>query len=338
MMNREWIPEGSRGKDLDASEQPPAVLMLGGFGRSGSTLLERCLAECPGVVGLGEVLHLWERGLRDDELCGCSLPFSDCPFWTGVGEYAYGGWESLDSSLAVEDRTAVVRNRYLPELVTGLTFPTRRRQRQRLLDRLDALYRAARKVGAAQLIVDSSKHPAYAYLLRRASVQLKCVLVVRDPRGVAYSWAKVVKRPEAGSSDAYMPRYSTAAAVANWAAYGLLFHALTLLRVPVKTVHYEDFMAHPRRVVDEILSFAGVDATDTSHIQDDAVTLSKHHTVAGNPMRFRTGRLEIRKDSVWQEQMPLRDRRLAGLISLPLRFAYRLQQSHQRPQEKSKRI
>ncbi len=309
----------------NAGGQRPAVLMLGGFGRSGSTLLERCLAECPGVVGLGEVLHLWERGLRDDELCGCSLPFSACTFWTEVGQEAYSGWQRIDPSLAVADRSSVVRNRFIPELVTGLSGRTRKKQRQRLLYRLDALYRAAAKVGDAKLLVDSSKHPAYAYLLRRSSVKLKCVLVVRDPRGVAFSWAKIVRRPEAGSSDAFMPRYSTAAAVANWSAYGVLFHALTLLKVPVKTVHYEDFMEHPRQVVDEILSFACVDTTDTSHIQDDAVTLSEHHTVAGNPMRFRTGRLDIRADAAWHEQMPSRDRRIAGLISLPLRLAYRLQ-------------
>ena len=40
------------------------VGFVGGFGRSGSTLLERVVAELPGVCALGEVLHLWERGVR----------------------------------------------------------------------------------------------------------------------------------------------------------------------------------------------------------------------------------------------------------------------------------
>ncbi|MBE0009080.1 sulfotransferase [Arthrobacter sp. AET 35A] len=329
MFRRPALRVAKEEQDRQREDNAPTVLMLGGFGRSGSTLLERCLAECPNVTGLGEVLHLWERGLRDDDLCGCSRPFSECPFWTAVGQQAFAGWDSIDSSTALRDRTSVVRNRYLVELITGFTGPTRRMQRERLLRRLDAMYGAAQSLGGASLLIDSSKHPAYAYLLRRSSVHLKCVLVVRDPRGVAYSWAKVVKRPETGSAEAYMPRYSTAAAVFNWSIYGALFHALSLLRVPVKTVHYEEFMARPRQTIDEILSFAGMKPweTDTSHITDSAVVLSAHHTVAGNPMRFRTGTLPIRKDSDWQEQMPARDRRVAGLLSLPMRLGYRLRRA-----------
>lgn len=179
----------------------PNIVMLGGFGRSGSTLLERCLAESPGVVGMGEVLHLWERGLRDDELCGCSVPFSHCPFWIEVGQRAFGGWAHIDAQEAVADRAAVVRNRYLLELITGITPASRKIRRDRFVKRINALYRAAEKSSAARVIVDSSKHPAYAYFLRHADVNLKCVLVVRDPRGVAYSWSKVVRRPETGQAE-----------------------------------------------------------------------------------------------------------------------------------------
>ncbi|UIK89354.2 sulfotransferase [Arthrobacter polaris] len=298
--------------------------MLGGFGRSGSTLLERCLAECPDVVGLGEVLHLWERGLRDNELCGCSLHFAECPFWQGVGEKAFGGWGTLDVAEAVEDRHEVVRNRYLPELVTGLSPRRRQTRAKRLLIRLNALYHAAAEVSGARFIIDSSKHPAYAYFLRRADVNLKCVLVVRDPRGVAYSWSKVVRRPEVGNAEEYMPRYSTVAAMANWTLYSVLFHLLALLRVDVKTVHYEDFMSQPDEVVKEILVFMGAEATsaDVAHIRVDAVDLSAHHTVAGNPMRMKTGTLRIRKDTEWQQKMSARDRRVASLLSFPLRAVY----------------
>lgn len=315
--------------DSSDARKRPNILMLGGFGRSGSTLLERCLAESRGVVGLGEVLHLWERGLRDDELCGCSLPFSQCPFWLDVGQRAYGGWDHVNKEQAVDDRTTVVRNRYLLELISGLTPANRRVRRDRLLGRVNALYRAAEDTSEARLIVDSSKHPAYAYFLRRADVNLQCVLVVRDPRGVAYSWSKVVTRPETGSAGEIMPRYSTVSAVANWTLYGVLFHALNLFNVDVKTVHYEDFMASPRQVVEEILRFAGLEpgAGDTDHIHNSVVHLSAHHTVAGNPMRMRTGSLPIKADSAWKVSMPARDRRVAGILSFPLRVAYGLRRN-----------
>ena len=39
------------------------VIYLGGLGRSGSTLLERLLAEVPGACACGEIAHLWQRGI-----------------------------------------------------------------------------------------------------------------------------------------------------------------------------------------------------------------------------------------------------------------------------------
>ncbi|MCZ3387336.1 MAG: sulfotransferase, partial [Actinomycetia bacterium] len=72
------------------------IVYIGGQGRSGTTLLERALGELPGVVSLGETVHLWDRGLRDDELCGCTEPFGSCPFWRSVGDEAFGGWDRID--------------------------------------------------------------------------------------------------------------------------------------------------------------------------------------------------------------------------------------------------
>ena len=60
----------------------------------GPRLLERALGELPGVLSIGETVHLWDRGLRDNELCGCGQPFSSCPFWRSVGDVAFGGWDT----------------------------------------------------------------------------------------------------------------------------------------------------------------------------------------------------------------------------------------------------
>lgn len=302
----------------------PAVLMLGGFGRSGSTLLERALGEVAGVTALGEVIHLWERGLRDDEHCGCGASFSSCQFWTAVGERAFGGWQRLDPAVTLADRTDVVSNRNLPGLVTGLLPPSRRLRRDRLVRRSSALYAAAAEVSDTALLVDSSKHPAYAYAVRRARIRLRCALVVRDPRGVAYSWSKTVVRPEIRGRDVHMPRYSALGSAVRWSLYAVLCQALRLLRVPVLTVRYEDLVANPRATVAAVLAFAGYDVTDSAlaHLQPDRVELGVHHTVAGNPMRFTTGALALRLDEEWRHAMPARDRRLVSLVTAPLRRRY----------------
>ncbi len=309
---------------VPAAGERPTVLMLGGFGRSGSTLLERTLGETPGVVPIGEVVHLWARGLVDDQRCGCGEPFSSCPFWTAVGDRAFGGWAELDAEGARADLAAVVRNRNLGALVTGLASPRWRLYRQRLARRTSALYVAAAQVGDGSLIVDSSKHPAYAVALRRARIDLRCVLVVRDPRGVAYSWSKTVARPEITDNHVEMPRYGAAFAAVQWSLYSVAFEAIRLLRVPVMVVRYEDFVRDPRTTVGAVLQFAGREdlVEHLGHVSDNEVDLGVHHTVAGNPMRFQVGAVLLRADEEWRRRMPGAQRRLVSVLTAPLRRYY----------------
>ena len=95
---------------------PLRVIYLGGLGRSGSTLVERLLAELPGVCSVGEVVHLWQRGVVEDERCGCGEPFGGCGFWREVGQAAFGGWDRLDVGRVAELRGAVDRTRHIPLL------------------------------------------------------------------------------------------------------------------------------------------------------------------------------------------------------------------------------
>jgi len=303
----------------------PDVVLLGGLGRSGSTLLERCLGQIGGVTALGEVLHLWERGLRNDQRCGCGESFSRCEFWQDVGRRAYGGWSEIEAESAVADRYAIVRNRRLGALLFGQFGAGKRLQRNRLLRRLGALYAAVQDSTGARVLVDSSKHPAYGFLLRRAAVRVRCVLVVRDPRGVAYSWAKHVVRPEVTGATELMPRYSVAASAVRWSVYSMLFHLLRLVGVPTMIVKYEQLVADPRATLERVLRFAGLDPDPVALDfigADGSVRLGRHHTVAGNPMRFTIGRVDVRLDDTWQHRMPSSRRRLVSLLSVPMRYRY----------------
>jgi hypothetical protein len=168
--------------------------------------------------------------------------------------------------------------------------------------------------------------PAYAALLMRADVELSCVSVVRDPRGVANSLAKTVVRPEATDGEDLMHRTGVAESALWWSAFDVVTTVLRGVgRVPFTTVRYEDFVADPRGTVRRVLEFAGVPVSDgdLAHIQDDRIMLGANHQVAGNPVRFRTGEVQVRPDDAWREQMTPRDRRVVGLLTAGLRHRYR---------------
>jgi Sulfotransferase family len=305
------------------------VLFLGGLGRSGTTLLERVLGELPGVCPLGEVVHLWQRDLRDGERCGCGEPFADCEFWTRVGKAAFGGWDGVDVDRVLHLQRAVERTRYIPWLAAPALPAAHRALVREYAGYYARLYRAAAEVAGARVVVDSSKHGALAYCLRWADdLDLRVVHVVRDSRGVAYSWTKRVARPEAGGA-AEMARYTPGRSALLWDAHNVAFGLLRHRGVPVHRLRYEELIANPRGTVHALARFAGLpeSAVDLSFLGRDAdgteyAHLRAGHSAAGNPMRFTVGRVPLRRDDAWREALGPRQRRLVAALTAPLLGVY----------------
>jgi hypothetical protein len=316
---------GEWAESIEAGRVPRVpVLYVGGYQRSGSTLLDRMLSRCEGFVSSGEVVHLWTRGVAGDELCGCGEPFSDCSFWREVGRVAFGGWDSLDVSEVIRLQRSVDRNRYIIFMLAPRLSLRYRRDLIRYTQILDRLYRAIGAVGG-RIVVDSSKHPSTAFLLRRVpSVDLRVVHLVRDSRGVAFSLLKRVRRPEVVGERSLMFRASPWRSGIEWFAFNLLFHVLGFVGTPSVLARYETLVKSPRVVLREILSLAGMDPTDEgfAFIAGTNVSLGLDHTVAGNPMRFDRGIFELRVDRAWHDAMRLGDRSVSTLLTWPLLAAY----------------
>nr|WP_229829886.1 sulfotransferase [Actinoplanes ianthinogenes] len=297
------------------------MLFLGGLGRSGTTLVERLLGELPGVCALGEVVHLWQRDLRDDERCGCGERFSACSFWQQVGKNAFDGWANVDVDRVHALRDAVERTRHIPRLA-ACTTPTA--DVREYADYYARIYTAAAEISGAQLVVDSSKHSALAHVLRAAGgIDLKVVHVVRDARGVAYSWTKRVTRPETDGADE-MTRYSPGRSALLWNAHNAAFGLLARRGVPVRRIRYEEFLADPRAGLIRLADFAGLalHPTDLDFLRPGHADLRTGHSAAGNPMRFTVGRLPLRHDDAWMQSLPAAQRRLVGAVCGPMLRAY----------------
>ena len=310
------------------------IIYIGAVGRSGTTLLERTLATCGSYVALGEVVHIWDRSVEANEQCGCGEPFAACPFWRAVGTYAFGGWDQVDLDLLARDRRRVDRNRYIPLLMfPRLARRSFRDARLRLLDILDRLYEAAAHVSASagpddadqhhRILIDSSKHPSYMFLIRSMpSHNVRLVHAIRDPRGVAYSWSKLVSRPE---SETEMEQLSIARTIARWTSHNLLFQLAPLVGVKRRRLPYGRFVTTPSeigRVADDLIAAIGDRPTAALAIDGTVVELGTDHTASGNPTRFERGRLTLRADTEWKKSLPTRHRLIVGVLTTPLRQLY----------------
>ncbi|MCW2757416.1 MAG: hypothetical protein JWO46_1162 [Nocardioidaceae bacterium] len=299
------------------------MVFLAGVGRSGTTLVERTLAEADGVTALGEVIHLWERGVLRDERCACGEPFSGCPFWTKVGDLAFGGWERGRALRMVKLRARVGPTSRVPLLRAGVPEDLVRDAIE-YADAFTRVYAAAADV-SGDVLLDSSKRVSLAWILHRAdTVDLSLLHTVRDPRGVATSWLRQTVRPEAvDDSDRLMPTHRPARLAMLWDVHNLIIESLGR-RVPSARLRYEDFVADPVGRTGALLSGAGIADDPRRWVSPTSIRLGTSHSVAGNPMRFRLGDLAVRPDERWREELPPAARRTVTLLTSPLlrRYGY----------------
>ena len=309
----------------DDGSTPVRVLYIGGCGRSGSTLLDRMLGELPGFVSTGEVRFIWERGLAENRLCGCGETFRECPFWHSVGEEAFGGWDALDANDMVALDRAVNRHRYLPLLVAPRLSRSFQNRLERYVEILGRLYAAIDRVSGGACVVDSTKDPPFAFLLRRVpTLDLRIVHLVRDSRGVAFSWTKKVRRPEDGDVPRFMHTYHPVDMGCRWVVYNACFHLLGRLGVPRLMMRYEEVVASPRREIERATALVGETIGDSGldFLNGRQVELGVHHTISGNPMRFQRGAIELALDEEWRSRLSPVHRRMVSVFTFPLLLRY----------------
>jgi hypothetical protein len=129
---------------------------------------------------------------------------------------AFGGWDRVDTDRVLQLKATVVRQRQMPRIAARHPGPEVAAALAEFTGYHAAIYAAARELTGAEVVVDSSKFPPLALALAHdPRVDLRTVHIVRDVRGVAFSWSKTVSRPETGGSEE-MPRYSPAHSSVHW--------------------------------------------------------------------------------------------------------------------------
>jgi Sulfotransferase family len=306
------------------------VLYIAGSGRCGSTLLGSALEQVDGFFSPGELMNLWDRGIIDQHPCGCGLPLERCALWSRVVEQMGSEDIYARARAMMKLQRTVARTRHLPLLMSK---PGRRRLATDLapyVARLEQLYTSIRNVTGARVVVDGSKDPAYASVLRMApSLEVHVLHLVRDPRAVVYSWQrrKELFPTTAGAKTpkVYMERHGIVKSTVYWVGLNLGVEAIRreLPSDRYLCLTYEDFVREPVTQLRRILSFLDIDVGSFPFVQDRALILAPNHSVSGNPSRFSTGAVQLKQDNEWRRHMPSHHKRLVALLSWPLGIRYR---------------
>ncbi len=305
------------------SEDSTKVLFIGSYGRSGSTLLDVLLGRCEGFFSAGELRYIWERGLAEDQLCGCGKTFKSCEFWNAVFEEAFGGFQNVDIERVRELQTVVDRINHIPSLIS---LPHRRSFDVLLAEYtlvLGKLYRAIRRISGCEVIVDSSKYPSYGFVLRLVpGVKLYILHLIRDSRAVAHSWQRKRIRPEIHWKQQLMPLISPPRSAVGWSVNNILLHVLGYVNRHYLITKYEDLVTTPATTLSKAITHVGEAVKPSQLSTSSSVNLEQNHTVSGNPMRFQRGEIRIRPDLDWCNNMKPSHKLLVSALTWPLLWVY----------------
>lgn len=261
------------------------LIYIGGYGHSGSTLLEYLLASSPGVVACGEVSSvLRQRGRKAK--CTCGQLAKDCPVWGPLQAEpsALEGWSHEGLTLALFERIG----RDHAAMVDSSKTPW---------NSLVAPFRLRREIGKGFVLLH----------------------LVRDPRAV--SWSAVKKAGRQGPRPLMGLRCSAAAI--GWTAANLACELFgRTYPDQYMRLRYEDLVHSPDRVMREL--FASLLPGVVWRPEEIGASANRHQ-LYGNRMRSRSLSLaEIKEDSAWRSDMPRAYRALVAALVWPLgkRYGY----------------
>lgn len=313
---------------------PVPVAYIAGIGRSGSTLLGRALGSVDGLLFLGEVMHLFGRGMLRNERCACGARLRACDLWGGVLHDIESNGLCPDPHAVEAFRHRITEGRSLLAPFLPWTPPGLRDGLASFRALLGEVYQALQRRTGARLIIDSSKSPAYGRILQGVpGIRFHLVHLVRDARGVAFSLAKARKRPGTSRDSETLDQRSAPVASALWSGAHLLTETLRTRASGYVLVRYADFVRAPGEVVREVLGSVGLEdgrervdgaggASPLAHLNGSTLQLGVQHVLAGHPTRSATGTVELSEDLEWRHRLAPPKRLLVGAMTFPLLKRY----------------
>ena len=303
------------------------VLLIAGEGRSGSTVLSQVLGGIDTIFAAGEIHHLLDRGIQENQLCGCGKPFHECEVWSKVLETVSGSVNDIHIERLIRAQAKLSRYHYLPQLALRQGISSLQDDLTIYVDFVQKIYKAIADVTGASVIVDSSKYPNYVFMLANFSaVDLYILHLTRDSRAVAYSWQREKQRTEITSHADYMPQRSPALSGRIWLLRNFMVQLAQLTKKPYMHLRYEDMIDQPQQHIEQILHFVGESQPlDVLFKDAPAFHLGANHTVAGNPSRIKSDAVVLKKDTEWQSKMLRRDKFLVTAWTWPLLLKYQYQ-------------
>ena len=228
------------------------LIYIGGYGRSGSTILALLLAQAEGVVSVGELGAL-HRALQQKRTCTCGSTLQECVFW---GDLIPSQKDLQNDPLAKRD--ADVR------LAIGHAF----------------------EQSGAKALIDSTKTSYKNFnrprLISRAGYDVRFIHLTRNLKSVIRSSRKG-RNSAIETGQAPAERFIATRVFLSWTAANMFAYMYRFVfEERYMAVRYEDLLSNPQKTLERIEHATDLDLSDLREIIDRRVPLASGHEINGN--------------------------------------------------------
>lgn len=302
----------------------PCVVYVGGYGRSGSTLLDILIGDR--LHSVGELSNLPRHFVEQDLACTCGASFAECEFWSQViSEYAAGGsretaFRALRKFHEAEGWRSFAR--LLLPWLAGEVPPGFVQSSQKL-------YRAIFRCSGSGAIIESSKTAGWcasrpALLQRACGLDVKLIHLIRDPRGIYHSARKGRNRDLRTKSPAKIENRSLLGlrALGGWffANVAATVNGILLGADRYLVVRYEELVGNPVSTLEQISAFLQLDFHEVLARIERREAFGVGHLVGGNRMA-KTRQITLRQDVEWSQVLSASQQIGIWLLTFPLALA-----------------
>jgi hypothetical protein len=294
------------------------VICIVGTGRSGSTLVDRIIGNYEDIISVNEI-HEFCLNYIENSKCSCGKEVDKCDFWQQVLKKISLSRE--DAKEIYEIQNKINKTKFFFHV---FFFPNQVYLKNKIyFDYLINLYEAILEVSNTSVIVESTKIPTNALILKKiCKADVKVIHLIKEPFSVAMSWNKKKR----DYNDSYMVRYPYYRTIIYWWIRNIFSEFLKSVISDNTVIKYETLVKKPKTIIENKLNEIDVKVIDgnTPFISENIINLKKIHTLSGNPDRFSYGETEIRN----RIKPPSNFKRDIGyffayFFTIPLRFYYK---------------
>lgn len=266
------------------------IVYIGGYSRSGSTILDILLSQHPEVFGTGELCYLFDDWLDGRRTCSCGKRYSACAFWS-----------ELITDFDIDAATSVIKaveNRSNFKNVMNDRLPTELKNNYKAFQ--EHIFRYIQKKSGKNIIIDSSKSTrnsaARCLAIAKYTDLDTCMIhLVRDGHSTTKSFLQK-GRNWALEGHAENSNLQGLRSIVGWRlANEIANKSRAQLVTNYQLLKYENLIADPCSNLLALGNFLNINVDAlVSKVEDGAILQAKHQ-VGGNrlrlqkDLRFRTG-------------------------------------------------